>query len=247
MEKEITKEIIDSIPYKFKWLYVYEDGVCKAYEMDPSKGTRDDVNQVLIVGEGFTPTDKPIHIKQNELTVFDVFNDSAQLFDMMPDIKFMAVDESGALWGYQTEPTFQSYSKCWDSCKDAVFIRHYHTKVEDYDRKYFDESGTILYESFEDEINKATKDNKLFDELREHLAIARKKHPEFPDNKGFGFAAIAEEGFELMESLGRQLSKLARAINDNESKEACVEEAKDTIITLFRLIQTMRQEEQSNK
>ena len=247
MEKVITKEVLDSIPYKFKWLYVDEEGVCKAYENDPSKYTRDDIGQVLIVGSGFTPTKEPTYIDANELSVLDVYYDVEELFDVMPDIKFMAVDESGALWGYQTKPAFNKDSKCWDDYMDAVFIRHYHTAVKDYDRKYLYRSGTIVYEPFEKEIERSEEDNKLFDELRAHLAIARTKHPEFPDNKGFGFAAIAEEGFELMESLGRQFSKLARAINDNESKEACVGEAKDTIITLFRLIQTMRMDEQNKK
>lgn len=168
----------------------------------------------------------------------DVFDDAVDLLGLLGEYSYMAVDKSGKLWAYTGMPKLEE--DVWTNDDTPLFIRHYHKEVVDWDRLIFNVTGLIpVKEAVAD-----SKDDKLFEEIKQHLKIAREKHPEFPDNKGFGFAAIAEEGFELMESLGRQLGKLARAINDNECKEACIDEAKDTIVTLIRLIETMRSEDE---
>ena len=169
----------------------------------------------------------------------DVFDDAVDLLGLLREFSYMAVDKSGKLWAYSEIPKLEGDT--WNSGYDALFIRDYHKEVTDWDRLIFNVTGLIPIEEFE----AASDEAKLFEEIKHHLKIARGKHPEFPENKGFGFAAIAEEGFELVESIGRQLSKLARAINDNECKEACIDEAKDTIVTLIRLIETMRSKEES--
>ena len=168
----------------------------------------------------------------------DVFDDAVDLLGLLGEYSYMAVDKSGKLWAYTGMPKLEE--DVWTNDNTPLFIRDYHKEVVDWDRLVFNITGLIPSE----ESRAVHEDDKLFEEIKQHLKIAKGKHPEFPENKGFGFAAIAEEGFELVESLGRQLSKLARAVNDNESKEDCINEAKDTIVTLIRLIETMRSEEE---
>lgn len=167
----------------------------------------------------------------------DVFDDSVDLLGLLREYNYMSVDKDGKLWAHIEVPKL--VGDTWHSNYDALFIRDYHKEVADWDRQVFNITRLIPI----DKPRVASEDDKLFEEIKQHLKIARSKHPEFPDHKGFGFAAIAEEGFELFEVLGRQMAKLARAVNDNKSREECIEESKDTIVTLIRLIETLREQD----
>lgn len=173
------------------------------------------------------------------MNMYDVFDETVDMLGSLKEFKYMAVDKSGRLWAYTDVPTLSG--DCWKSASDALYIRYYHTEVTDWNKVIFDVNGIIPVDDIYKQSNKST-DDELFEEIKQHLKIAREKHPEFPDHKGFGFAAIAEEGFELFEVLGRQMAKLARAVNDNKSRKECIEESKDTIVTLIRLIETLREQ-----
>ena len=174
------------------------------------------------------------------MNMYDVFDETVDMLGLLKEFKYMAVDKYGQLWAYTEVPLFSGDH--WTTASDApLYIRDYGTEITDWDRLIFDVKGIIPVNASYNQSNKST-DDELFEEIKHHLKIARKKHPEFPDHKGFGFAAIAEEGFELFEVLGRQMARLARAVNDNKSREECIEESKDTIVTLIRLIETLREQ-----
>lgn len=174
---------------------------------------------------------------EEKINMGEVYDEAVNMLGLLREYKYMAVDKDGKLWAYIEVPIFSEDR--WTSAFDALYIRDYHTEVTDWNRVIFDVNGLIPVGAVYDLVIKA-KDDELFEEIKQHLKVAREKHPEFPDHKGFGFAAIAEEGFELFEVLGRQMAKLARAVNDNKSREECIEESKDTIVTLIRLIETLK-------
>jgi hypothetical protein len=177
------------------------------------------------------------------MNMYDVYDESVELLGLLKEYKYMAVDKDGKLWAYSEAPRLSGdrWNNALYSLFYSLFIRDYGEEIQDWDRAIFDVNGIIPVDDIYNQSNKST-DDELFEEIKQHLKIAREKHPEFPDHKGFGFAAIAEEGFELFEVLGRQLAKLARAVNDNKSREECIEESKDTIVTLIRLIETLREQ-----
>lgn len=71
-------------------------------------------------------------------------------------------------------------------------------------------------------------DEKIFNAICFELEKAKAKHLEFPADPEGGFAIIAEEALELI-----------RAINDKESKARIKEEACHVIVTAYRLIEAL--------
>ena len=163
---------------------------------------------------------------EKEMNMGIVYDESVNLLGRLSDYRYMAVDGTGELWAYKQKPELTGIS--WSDGDGAIYIRSYRKVVVDWDKVIFDINGLIPI--------KADGDDELFEEIKQHLEVARSKHPEFPEDKGFGLAAVTEEYLEL-----------TQAINDKKSCEERVGEALDTIVTLFRLIKVMRMDEQNKK
>ena len=168
---------------------------------------------------------------EKEMNMFDIYEESLDLLGRLSGYRYMAVDGTGELWAYKQKPELIGVS--WSDGDGAIYIRNYKTVIVDWDKVVFDINGLVPVNTGTGE---ATGDDELFEEIKQHLEVARSKHPEFPEDKGFGLAAVTEEYLEL-----------TQAINDKKSCEERVGEALDTIVTLFRLIKVMRMDEQNKK
>lgn len=168
---------------------------------------------------------------EKEMNMCNVYDESVNMLENMTRYKYMAVDADGDLYAFIDKPT--KFEDSWCSDTGMLYIRTYRQGVVDWDKVIFDINGLIPINAG---IGEADGDNELFEEIKQHLEVARRKHPEFPEDKGFGLAAVTEEYLEL-----------TQAINDKKSCEERVGEALDTIVTLFRLIKVMRMDEQNKK
>lgn len=181
----------------------------------------------LYLGLGFAHTAEPIIITPTE-DLNDVIDDLHKiLWGLHDDWTYIAVDADGVYCAYQEPPIYTN--GVWENSKDVLHLgRMFDQQGVDFWKTHIIDRNGLIPAAF---IVNGDKLKALFAELTEHMKHATGKHPEFPNNKGFGLAAVTEEYLEL-----------AMAINDKEETERIVSEAKDTIITLMRLIFSLREE-----
>lgn len=233
------KRLIDykhQIPEQFLWGVVDFDGIAHCFTEEPSfnnwtgRHVAKPGTWCLRFGDGFESMEKPIKLREKK-NIHDIYEDYGPVLDQLStDWVCIAIDSDGVINAFQTVPSY--VNGFWESSKDCLYLgREYHTDIEESSKFVITRDGLFAYPQPSKDKKKSIELDDLFEELREHLKVAKTKHPEFPNNKGFGLAAVTEEYLEL-----------TMALNDNESTERVVEEAKDTIITLIRLIQKLRKE-----
>ena len=181
----------------------------------------------LYLGLGFPHTEEPIIITPTE-DLSDVIDHLHKiLWGLQDDWKYIAVDVDGVYCAYQETPIYTD--GFWGNSKDVLYLgRMFDQRDVDFWKTHIIARSGLIPAAFTENEDKL---KELYAELTEHMKHATGKHPEFPNNKGFGLAAVTEEYLEL-----------AMAINDKEDTERVVSEAKDTIITLMRLIFSLREE-----